>query len=75
MTVFNTVANSLNYYIETILNFCKNRQTNANAESFNSKIKLLNKLKRWGICGILSLYNEHAFCLIPIKLMWPTEKF
>lgn len=41
MKVFNTAANSLKYHLETILNFFdKNRFTNANAESFNSKIKL-----------------------------------
>ena len=40
MTVFNTVVNSLNYHLETILNFFIKRHTNANAESFNSKIKL-----------------------------------
>lgn len=40
MTVFNTAANSVKYHLETILNFFKNRFTNANAESFNSKIKL-----------------------------------
>jgi transposase len=37
---FNTVANSVQYNLENILNFFKNRNTNANAESFNSKIKL-----------------------------------
>ena len=36
---FNTVVNSLEYYIDDILNFFNNRTTNANAESFNSKIK------------------------------------
>jgi len=46
MTVFNTVANSLNYHLETILNFFKNRNTNANAESFNSKIKLFRANQR-----------------------------
>ena len=40
MNVFNTAANSLKYHLETILNFFINRFTNANAESFNSKIKL-----------------------------------
>ena len=40
MNVFNTAANSLNNHLETILNFFDNRLTNANAESFNSKIKL-----------------------------------
>lgn len=37
---FNTVANTLNNKIETILNFFVYRNTNANAESFNAKIKL-----------------------------------
>ncbi len=36
---FNTVVNSLEYHFENILNFFDNRSTNANAESFNSKIK------------------------------------
>lgn len=38
--VFNTAANSLKYHMKTILNFFNQRLTNANAESFNSKIKL-----------------------------------
>jgi len=36
---FNTVINSLEYHMDEILNFFNNRSTNANAESFNSKIK------------------------------------
>ena len=36
---FNTVVNSLEYHLSNILNFFDNRTTNANAESFNSKIK------------------------------------
>ena len=36
---FNTVVNSIEYHLEDILNFFDNRSTNANAESFNSKIK------------------------------------
>lgn len=36
---FNTVVNSLEYHLDNILNFFTNRSTNANAESFNSKIK------------------------------------
>lgn len=36
---FNTVVNSLEYHLDNILNFFDNRTTNANAESFNSKIK------------------------------------
>lgn len=46
MTVFNTAANSLNYHLETILNFFNNRNTNANAESFNAKIKLFRANQR-----------------------------
>jgi len=37
---FNTVANTLKSNQKNILNFFINRNTNANAESFNSKIKL-----------------------------------
>ena len=40
MKHFNTVANSVKYNLDNILNFFNNRNTNANAESFNSKIKL-----------------------------------
>jgi transposase len=36
---FNTVTNSLEHHLPNILNFFTNRNTNANAESFNSKIK------------------------------------
>lgn len=36
---FNTVINSIEYHLDNILNFFENRSTNANAESFNSKIK------------------------------------
>jgi transposase len=46
MTVFNTVANSLKYHLETILNFFIKCHTNANAESFNSKIKLFRANQR-----------------------------
>jgi transposase len=46
MSVFNTVANSLDYHLETIVNFFINRNTNANAESFNSKIKLFRANQR-----------------------------
>jgi transposase len=37
--VFNTAVNSLEYHMENILNFFDKRSTNANAESFNAKIK------------------------------------
>ena len=46
MNVFNTAANSINYHLETILNFFVKRHTNANAESFNSKIKLFRANQR-----------------------------
>jgi len=36
---FNTALNSLEHHLDNILNFFNNRNTNANAESFNSKIK------------------------------------
>lgn len=37
---FRTVAHTISAKKETILNYFKNRSTNANAESFNAKIKL-----------------------------------
>jgi len=37
---FNTVANTVQYNLDQILNFFDNRNTNANAESFNAKTKL-----------------------------------
>ena len=37
---FNIAANSVYNHLETIINFFDNRHTNANAESFNSKLKL-----------------------------------
>ena len=43
---FNTAVNSIKYHLENILNFFDNRSTNANAESFNSKIKLFRANQR-----------------------------
>lgn len=43
---FNTVAQSVEHNLEDILNFFINRNTNANAESFNSKIKLFRANQR-----------------------------
>lgn len=40
LDTFNTVANTIENKLSTILNFFEYRNTNANAESFNSKIKL-----------------------------------
>jgi transposase len=36
---FNTVAKSIEYHYQTILNYFDNHSTNASAESFNAKIK------------------------------------
>ena len=46
MKAFYTVANTLQNNIDNILNFFINRHTNANAESFNSKIKLFRANQR-----------------------------
>lgn len=43
---FYTVANTVRNNIDNILNFFVNRNTNANAESFNSKIKLFRANQR-----------------------------
>jgi len=43
---FYTVANTVKYNLDNILNFFNNRNTNANAESFNSKIKLFRANQR-----------------------------
>lgn len=40
MKIFYSVANTVENNLDNILNFFVNRNTNANAESFNSKIKL-----------------------------------
>lgn len=44
--IFRTAANSIENNKETILNFFNNRSTNANAESFNAKIKLFRANQR-----------------------------
>ena len=46
LTEFNSAAKSISYHLENILNFFTNRNTNANAESFNSKIKLFRANQR-----------------------------
>lgn len=43
---FNSSANSIKYHLDNILNFFNNRNTNANAESFNAKIKLFRANQR-----------------------------
>ncbi len=54
---FNTAVNSIKYHFETILNFFNNRSTNANAESFNSKIKLFRTNQRGGRDTKFFLFN------------------
>lgn len=43
---FFTMANTIRYNLENIIHFFINRSTNANAESFNSKIKLFRANQR-----------------------------
>lgn len=44
--IFKTVVHSIENHRETILNFFNNRTTNANAESFNARIKLFRSNQR-----------------------------
>ncbi len=59
---FNTVANTVINNIENILNFFINRNTNANAESFNSKIKLF----RANLRGV----SDHTFFLFRLSKLF-----
>lgn len=43
---FNTAANSIKINLDSILNFFHNRSTNANAESFNAKLKGFRAIQR-----------------------------
>ena len=43
---FNIAVNSIKHHFNNILNFFNNRNTNASAESFNSKIKLFRENQR-----------------------------
>lgn len=45
---FNTLANSIYYHWDNILNFFDNRSTNAHAESYNAKLKLFRANLRGG---------------------------
>jgi transposase len=56
---FNTVANTVKYNLENILNFFINRNTNANAESFNSKIKLFRANLRGVVDTKFFLFRIH----------------
>jgi transposase len=59
---FNTVANTVRNNFDNILNFFINRHTNANAESFNSKIKLFRANQR----GVA----DHTFFLFRISKLF-----
>jgi len=59
---FNTAANSINNNIENILNFFNNRSTNANAESFNAKLK--------GFRGIMRGVKDLSFFLYRLEKLF-----
>lgn len=59
---FNTVANTVKNNFCNILNFFNNRNTNANAESFNSKIKLF----RANLRGV----SDHKFFLFRLHKLF-----
>lgn len=56
---FLTVANSLENHFDNIINFFLNRATNANAESFNSKIKLFRANLRGVVDTKFFLFRLH----------------
>jgi transposase len=56
---FNTAANTVESHFEQILNFFKNRSTNANAESFNAKIKLFRANLRGVVDVEFFLFRLH----------------
>ena len=56
---FFTVANTVKHNIDNILNFFINRHTNANVESFNSKIKLFRANQRGVVDTKFFLFRLH----------------
>ena len=56
---FYTVANTVKHNLNNILNFFINRHTNANAESFNSKIKLFRANLRGVVDTQFFLFRLH----------------
>ncbi len=56
---FYTVANTVKNNLDNILNFFINRNTNANAESFNSKIKLFRANQRGVVDVPFFLFRLH----------------
>ncbi len=59
MKVFYSVANTIENNLDNILNFFTNRNTNANAESFNSKIKLFRANQRGVVDTTFFLFRLH----------------
>lgn len=59
MKAFYSVANTVNNNLENILNFFNNRNTNANAESFNSKLKLFRANLRGVVDTNFFLFRLH----------------
>ena len=66
MKAFYTVANTVNNNLDNILNFFKNRHTNANAESFNSKIKLFREILEELLIPGFSC-SDYINCLISLN--------
>ena len=56
---FYTVANTVKHNLNNILNFFTHRNTNANAESFNSKIKLFRANLRGVVDTQFFLFRLH----------------
>lgn len=56
---FYTVANTVKNNLDSILNFFINRNTNANAESFNSKLKLFRANQRGVVDVTFFLFRIH----------------
>ncbi|MBS1588686.1 MAG: transposase [Bacteroidetes bacterium] len=59
LKTFYTVANTVKNNLDNILNFFPNRNTNANAESFNSKIKLFRANLRGVLDTKFFLFRLH----------------
>ena len=59
MKEFYTVANTVKHNLDNIVNFFVNRNTNANAESFNSKIKLFRANQRGVVDTEFFLFRLH----------------
>jgi transposase len=65
---FNTVANTVKHNLNNILNFFINRSTNANAEYFNSKIKLFRANQRGVVDTKFFLFRLLNFLPSPQKI-------